>query len=781
MPDPPDRLADALKDRYQLQRELGHGGMATVYLATDLKHERAVAVKVLKPELAAVLGADRFLREIKTTAQLTHPHILPLLDSGDADGTLFYVMPYVEGESLRDRLDREKQLPVEDALQISREVADALSYAHSRGVIHRDIKPENILLQSGHAVVADFGIARAIDQAGGDRLTETGVALGTPAYMSPEQAGGSRELDGRSDLYSLGCALYEMLAGKAPFTGPTVESVIHQHLAADPPSIGGIRPSVPSWVVAALERSLAKTPADRFNPVAQFAEAIAPRASATEPVRARISSSRSRWWLLGGTAIVVVAGLLAIFGVRPFHGSEAEGGTVAVFPFVTQSTDSADVWLAEGLSEQIGSRLARLPLVRVLSTDAVAMQQRGTPDPLEAGRALDVRWVVTGSLRHTEGEIRARTEVAVAASAVQVWSASFSRADGDFEALQQEMAESVAVVLVGHLAPAAATSVAVSDTTHREAYRLFLIGNALLKRRTPETVMQAVSDYGEAVRRDPQFAAAWAKLASARLVQYIWADWPEADVPRDSLPALVRTAVKAALAADPGNAAATSVLGVLAGWVDRDFVTARREFERALELDSLNPDLWYSYGSTLGTEGANDLPSAERMLRRSLAIEPDQPNAWRQLAMAVAFQGRLAESEALLDTVVALGPWSPAFSNRAYVRFLRGNGRGALSDLKRATEIEGGPPNEYLLAMYGIANGDSQPAIALLARRDTTSAGRAQMYAALGRQQDALDVLTKRAPGFGTWMLLHDPIFAPLRSDPRFVHLLEASQPPGAR
>jgi len=274
------RLKTALADRYTIERELGRGGMATVYLAEDVKHHRPVALKVLKSELAAVLGPERFLREIEISARLTHPHILPLLDSGDAGGTLFYVMPYVEGESLRDRLDREKQLPVDDALQISREVADALSYAHSRGVIHRDIKPENILLESGHAVVADFGIARAIDQAGGETLTATGLAVGTPAYMSPEQAAGSRDLDGRSDLYSLGCVLYEMLAGQPPFTGPTVESLVHQHLTVEPPNITAIRPAVPAQVAATLQRALSKTPADRFNPVALFAEALGSRGSA---------------------------------------------------------------------------------------------------------------------------------------------------------------------------------------------------------------------------------------------------------------------------------------------------------------------------------------------------------------------------------------------------------------------------------------------------------------------------------------------------------------------
>ncbi len=274
MADPLDRLKTALADRYAVQRELGSGGMATVYLAEDTKLERKVAIKVLKPELAAVLGGERFLREVKITARLEHPHILGLYDSGEADGFLYYVMPYVEGESLRDRLVREKQLPIEDAVQIAREVADALSYAHSHDVIHRDIKPENILLSGGHARVADFGISRAVSAAGGDRLTATGVSLGTPMYMSPEQASGEHTLDGRSDLYSLGCVLYEMLAGDPPFTGPSVESVIHQHLAVPARAVTDVRPTTPPLIADALVQVLAKAPADRLPTAAAFAEIL---------------------------------------------------------------------------------------------------------------------------------------------------------------------------------------------------------------------------------------------------------------------------------------------------------------------------------------------------------------------------------------------------------------------------------------------------------------------------------------------------------------------------
>jgi len=309
MADTLERLAAALADRYRIEGELGAGGMATVYLAHDLKHNRKVAVKVLRPELAAALGAERFLREIEIAAGLSHPHILPVHDSGEASGFLFYVMPYVEGESLRDRITREKQLPLDDALVLAREVADALSFAHARGVIHRDIKPENILLQGGHAVVADFGIARAVDAAGGSQLTETGVSLGTPTYMSPEQAAGERDLDGRSDLYALGCVLYEMLAGQPPFTGPTVESVIHQHLAATPPAITQLRPAVPAPVAGVLQRALAKNPADRFSPVAQFADALRDPAR-TGPVAATTSPRRG---LVAGIAMIAVVAIAVTF------------------------------------------------------------------------------------------------------------------------------------------------------------------------------------------------------------------------------------------------------------------------------------------------------------------------------------------------------------------------------------------------------------------------------------------------------------------------------------
>jgi eukaryotic-like serine/threonine-protein kinase len=350
MSEPLERLTAALADRYRIDRELGAGGMATVYLAEDLKHNRKVAVKVLKPELAVAIGAERFLAEIKTTANLQHPHILALHDSGEVNGTVFYVMPYVEGESLRDRLDREKQLPIDDALRIAGEVADALQYAHERGVIHRDIKPENILLQRGHAVVADFGIALAASKTGGARMTETGMSLGTPTYMSPEQAMGAREVDARTDIYSLGCVLYEMLAGEPPFVGPTAQSIVAKVITESPKSLTAQRHTVPPHVDAAVQKSLEKLAADRFASAGAFAESLRDSGASLRSPDHRSthagtssrprSSSALRWGVVALGAVAIIAAAY-MAGRRSSSNSATDGLSMQQKTYRTQTIFSA--------------------------------------------------------------------------------------------------------------------------------------------------------------------------------------------------------------------------------------------------------------------------------------------------------------------------------------------------------------------------------------------------------------------------------------------------------
>jgi len=332
-------LQTAIADRYTIEREIGRGGMATVYLARDLKHDRLVALKLLNPELGAVLGVERFLSEIRVTANLQHPNLLPLFDSGAAAGLLFYVMPYVDGESLRHRLDREKQLPVDEALHIALAVANALDYAHAHGVVHRDLKPENILLQHGEPLVADFGIALAVSNAGGARVTQTGLSLGTPQYMSPEQATGDRVIDGRSDIYSLGAVLYEMLGGEPPHTGTTGQAIIAKLMTEEPRPLTALRRLVPPHVDAAVHRALEKMPADRWSTAREFAEALRGERPAGVIARGRRGSRSAMPWTVGAVAVVATL-VAALEGVLLTRRPSASSGQMTIrFPFVTADSE----------------------------------------------------------------------------------------------------------------------------------------------------------------------------------------------------------------------------------------------------------------------------------------------------------------------------------------------------------------------------------------------------------------------------------------------------------
>src|SRR5881396_606009 len=443
-----ETLRDALADRYAVERELGRGGMATVFLAEDLKHHRSVAIKVLHADLTAALGAERFLREIEIAARLQHPHILPLYDSGSAAGFLYYVMPYVEEESLRDRLIREKQLPQEDALRIATEVAGALAYAHSHGVVHRDIKPENIMLSGGTAVVTDFGIARAVSAAGGGQhLTQTGTIIGTPAYMSPEQSTGSYEIDGRSDQYSLACVVYEMLVGEPPFTGPTAQAVIARHSLdmVSPPSI--VRAMIPESAERAILRALAKVPADRYATTALFAEALNTPSAATGAHRRAtleraVKRPRSALWRIAPVAAVVVAlaAYLVIRSARAGRGTAAGGldpRHVAVLYFEDLSAGNKLGYVADGLTEALIDALSQVPALTIISKNGVASYRTPEVAPDSVARALSVGTLVRGDVEEAGNRYHVSVRLIDGASGADYERASFEQPPGDLLAMRE--------------------------------------------------------------------------------------------------------------------------------------------------------------------------------------------------------------------------------------------------------------------------------------------------------------------------------------------------------
>ena len=549
----PDRLQllkSALADRYSVLRELGRGGMATVYLAHDLKHDRPVALKVLHPELAATLGPERFLREIKVTARLQHPHILPVFDSGDAEGQLWYVMPYVAGESLRGRLSREPQLPLDDALRITQDVLSALSYAHGHGVVHRDIKPENILLEGEEAVVADFGVARAIDAAA-ERLTETGLALGTPAYMSPEQASGERVLDGRSDVYAVGCVLYEMLAGEAPYTGPTAQAILAKRFSAPIPSVRMSRERVPERTDRAITRALARAPADRHISAAEFARALSPGRETDEPSgdqEVAFSSARgphpvaksaafaTRHRRVGlailGTLVLVVAGW-AIFRRLASAPPAVSPTRLAVLPFSTSGSSQIG-YLAEGMVDLLSRNLNGAGDLRTIDPGTVltAASRAGTRAPdSELGRTLARRLgaglYVLGSVHEIGGRLRIQAELYSEADTA-AGALARATAEGDTIQLFSLVDRLSADLLTGRgrgLSSRLMQSAAL--TTHSlDALKAYLIGEQNLRGGYGQ-FDSAIASFQRAVTEDTTFALAYYRLAVAAG----WAERPGISVP----------------------------------------------------------------------------------------------------------------------------------------------------------------------------------------------------------------------------------------------------------
>jgi eukaryotic-like serine/threonine-protein kinase len=686
--DPRAALQAGLASTYTIERELGRGGMATVYLAHDERHDRPVALKVLHPDLAHALGPERFQREIRLAARLQHPHILTVHDSGETAGQLWFTMPFVEGESLRDRLHREKQLPLDDALRIAREVADALDYAHHHGVIHRDIKPENILLAGSHALVADFGIARGLTP-DGQNLTETGTSIGTAAYMSPEQAAGERELDARSDIYSLATVLYEMLAGQTPFTAPTPQAMIARRFTESPRPLAELRDTVPAALSQAVQKALARTPADRYATAAEFAAALSV-APATATVASPAVTRRRFPVSLATLAVGFVLGLGLLFAWRHGHGADDDAGPrmLAVLPFENLGAPG-DEYFADGVADQVRGKLSGLTGVEVIARGSSTPYRKTTKSPGQIAQELGVRYLLTGTVRwerHADGTSRVQVnpelvEITRGRSTTR-WAQPFDAALTDVFQVQGDIAGKVAQALDVALGDSSRRELAERPTRNLAAYDAYLRGEGAsdgLVATDPPSLRRAAAYYEQAVDLDSTFADAWVRLAAVRTKLYY------NSVPTPALAALAQSAVERAEALAPGRAATQAARANYELLVRRDFERAERGLRSALALAPSEVQSLTALSVIELQSGALD--SALVHSRRAADIDPRSAAFALRLGNVLRLLHRYPEAITVLDHGLALAPGDLGIrEGRAIIALQQGDLAGA------RTVIDAAPP-----------------------------------------------------------------------------------------
>ncbi len=728
-----ERLNAALAGRYGIERELGSGGMATVYLADDLKHHRKVAVKILRPELAAVLGPDRFVREVEIAAKLNHPHILALYDSGEADGLLFYVMPYVRGESLRHKLMRERQLAIEEALNVSRQVAAALDHAHAQGVIHRDVKPENLLLYEGEAMVTDFGIALAVSAAAGERLTGTGLVVGTPEYMSPEQATGERALDARSDVYSLGCVLYEMLAGEPPYSGPTAQAVIAKGVADPVPAVRRLRAGVPAAVERALMKALAKVPADRFASAGAFAEAL------TAPAPA---------------------------GPRP--------SSVAVLPFLNLSADPENEYFADGITEDVIAHLSKIRALKVVSRTSVLTFKKREHSLREIAAKLDVATLLEGSVRRAGDRVRIVAQLIDAETDQHLWAETYDRQLTDIFAIQTDVALHIATALKAELSLDEQARIRKEPTADLQAYQVYLQGRHCLLRYTEDGMRRSIAYFEQAIAKDSNYALAYVGVASA------YTELAEGGflVP-DSAYRRAKDAAATALALDAGLGETHCMLAFLKVAADFDWAGAEQGFKRALELSPGSADTYDLYGRMCRSLERYD--EALAMERRAQELDPLAHRA--DVTTTLLRAGRYDEAlQAALRSIEFDAEYARAHANLGWAYLKTGKSDEGLAELERAVALSPGA-TQWLAQLgqaYALTGRADQAREVLRGLEDRAQRvyvapyHTAFVYTGLGEQDKALDLLERAfAERAGAvYGIKGSFLFVSLRSHPRFQALL---------
>ena len=756
--------------------------MATVYYAWDLKHDRPVALKLLHPDLAHVLGPERFLREIRLAARLQHPHILSVMDSGEAGTLLWYTMPFVEGETLRERLSREGQLPLDQALRIAGQAADALHYAHQRGVIHRDIKPENILLSGNHALVADFGIAAALPDATGDpadRLTETGLAVGTPQYMSPEQSVGERGLDARSDIYALGTVLYEMLAGEPPYTGPTPRAILAKRLSEPLPHLKTVR-DVPQSIEDTVTRALAREPADRFATAAEFGAALEARAEKAEKAeraeRAEKADRKSPVALSPGrlaalTALLAVTAL-GLYVTRKSGTPTPIAPSAAVLPFTDLSPNRDQEYFSDGLTEELITALGQIEGLKVAARTS-SFQFKGTQaDVRDVGRKLGVGAVLEGSVRKSGNQLRVTAQLVSARDGYELWSQSYDRDLADVFTVQEEIARAIVGALRLQLGGNTASALAQRPTSDLEAYDLYLKGRFAWNQRGGTSMQQAASYFEQAVARDPHFARAYAGLADAQLLL----PWYAGVSPATAWPQAKAAAAKA-LELDSTLAEAHTSLAYGTMLYEWDWAGAEKEFKRAIAADPDYPTAHHWYADFLAGRGR--LEESLREMRRAYELDPLSRIIGGELGWVYYLMQRNQEALEQLRATLALDP------NFAHTHFIlgmvykqQGDYPTAISELRRALELEGFFPHTAaaLLSTYAAA-GDSVSARKEFHEIEERAAhgyvppyAFAIAYTALGDKDKAFASMYECLKVRDVFLPENslDPLLDPLRSDPRW-------------